>query len=395
MPTPVTVVATVFIIALAIVRIVLVRRASEADHLINVMAGITAVGVLLREPAVAREVAPFVPGGLSTLFDVWHWTTVLTWTWGLGLWLLRAYGPVGYKTRFRITIAMAGALGVTMVLLSSPARAQGVSIAEYGGWRYGIYVGLLSAPAVFVSGYMLRTLPALRRRATSPREKNIVRILAVVAVLSVVPVSSLLLFAAPGALGVGTDFTRRMYDFASAGLASGEPQLLFGAVLALVVVPSCVRAAARLRQSARLYPLWRDLTAAAPEVVLSLRWRDRWGASPAERVERLRIEIRDAAEIVARYVRPLPADVDELIESTIAEDDQELARLVTELVIAAQRRAAGRTGDSAGEPSAQAADVPGEDTLLRLWAPAKSLLPRTRMHLGQQPTGSQSCGGSS
>ncbi|WP_067472098.1 DUF6545 domain-containing protein [Nocardia amamiensis] len=374
LPTPVTVVATVFIVSFAIARIALVRRASEADHLINVIAGITAFGVLLREPAVARQVAGFVPGGLPTLFDVWHWTTVLTWTWGLGLWLLREYGPVRYKTRFRIAIGGAASLGVALILLSSPARAQGVSIAEYGGLRYGIYLGLLSTPAVFVSGYMLRNLPVLRLRATSPREANIVRILVVVAVLSVVPVSSLVLFAALGALGLGTDFTRHMYDFTSDGLASGEPQLLFAAVLTLVVVPSCARAAARLRQLTQLYPLWRDLTAAVPEVVFSLRWGDRWGATPAERVERLHIEIRDAAEIVARYARPLPAVIDELIESTITEDDQEHARLVTELVVAAQRLADSRKGESAGKPSAQAADVPDQDTLLRWWNPAKSLL---------------------
>ncbi|MEU2258661.1 DUF6545 domain-containing protein [Nocardia xishanensis] len=363
-----------FIVALAIIRIVLVRRATEADHLINMIAGITAIGVLLRDPAIARQLAGFTPGGLPTLFDVWHWTTVLTWTWGLGLWLLREHGPVRYRTRFRVAIGVAAGLGVAFVLLSSPARAHGVSIAEYGGWRYGIYIGLLSTPPVFVSSYMLRTLPVLRRRATSRREKNVVRILVVVAVLSVVPVSSLVFLAALGALGVGTDFAHQMYNFTSDGLASGEPQLLFGAVLALAIVPSCARAVARLRKLGRLYPLWRELTAAVPEVVLSLRWVDRWGASPAEREERLHIEIRDAAEIVARYVRPLPVAVDELIERTVDDDDQEHARLVTELVMAAQRLADSRNGEPAGEPSAQPANVPDEDTLLRLWAPTKSLL---------------------
>lgn len=375
LPAAYTTSAVLFIAVLATLRITLVRRASLADHIINVFWGILAIGVALREPVIARQVAPLVPGGLPTLFDVWHWTTVLTWAWGLGLMLLHKYGPGRFVARFRAAVGVAVLIGVAFLVLSTPARAQGISVAEYGGWRWGVYIGLLSAPAILVSAYMLPTLGMMRQRATTPRDRMVVRVLYVIASLSAVPVAFCALFATLDANGIATGFAGPMYKTTSDGLASGEPQLIFATILSLVVVPSCLRAVTRLRQLARLEPLWRELTAAVPGVVLTLRWSDRWGASPAERLERLHIEIRDAAEIVARFTLPLPVTVDELIDSTVAEDDQEQLRLVAELVLAA-RLLTERGGGSrfTDQPTAAVADLPDEDTLLRLWLPAKSLL---------------------
>ncbi|KZM70402.1 DUF6545 domain-containing protein [Nocardia terpenica] len=371
-PSYITVSALVFILVLAVIRIGLVRRASQADHLINIMAGIAAVGVLLREPAVARQLARFTPGGLPTIFDAWHWTTVISWATAFGLWLLREYGPVRYRPRYRLVLAGSAGIGIVLLVLSSPARSRGISIADYGGWRYGAYIALLSVLPIVVSALMSRTLLALRQRATTRHERVVVRILFIVIALSVLPVSSLILFATLNTVGFNVEIVRQMYRFTSDGLASGEPQLLFCAILGASIVPSCTRAVMCQIRLFRLRSLWRELTAAAPEVVLSLKWADRWGASPAERVERRRIEIHDAAEIIARFTQPPPVAIDELITATVRSEDRKQTRDVLALIEAA--RCLSRNDMPFTQPAPHGIVVPDEDVLRRLWSPAKRIL---------------------
>lgn len=100
-PVAVTGSATVLILVLAVFRIVLVRGTSQAERLVNLHAMVMGIGVFLREPVVARHLARFVPGGLSTIFDVFHWTMVVTWVIGLGLCLLSAVGAARYRARYR------------------------------------------------------------------------------------------------------------------------------------------------------------------------------------------------------------------------------------------------------------------------------------------------------
>ncbi|WP_327139063.1 DUF6545 domain-containing protein [Nocardia sp. NBC_01327] len=373
-PTPITALALMFVVIVTVTRIVLVRGVSPTDQLINALAVSCLIGVLLREPTIARLVMSFVPAGLPTLFDAWHWTTIFSWGCGLGILLVREYGPVRYKKPFRLVVATTIAIGIGFLVLSSPARSEGVSIAEYGGWRYGVYVGLLSAPPVFVSAYLLRTLVMLRRRVTTSREENVVRILFLVAILSMMPASSYLLLGALGISGREPAVTDRMYNFTANGLASGEPQLLFGAILVSVLVPSCRRAWVRVRQLRRLGPLWRDLTTAVPGVVLALRWADRWGAWPAERLERVKIEIRDASEIIAGTIVPLPAAIDRSIDNGVTEDDQENMRLVAELLLAVRSQPEVGYGRQSGGLTLRTSDLPDIDTLVRFWEPAKSLV---------------------
>ncbi|MBF6328233.1 DUF6545 domain-containing protein [Nocardia transvalensis] len=382
LPTWATMPATVFIIGIAIIRPALTPRTSIFGSLINTALGLDAVAAILREPVIALQVARVVPGGLPTVFDTWHWLTVTAWACGLGMVIFHEYGRVHFRIRFKIVIALSVAVGVVFLALSSPARAHGMaSIADYGGWRYGVYIGLYSTLPVVVSCYLV----VLKHRATGWRtttlwERIMVAAVVCFGVAHFLPVCLLVVSAALAAAGVGSELTHRIYDFVSDGLASGEPGLFVFTALVVVLARSAAQAVAQLlrldrdsRTARRLYPLWRDLTAAAPQVVFRPKWADDWNASSQERLYRRRIEIHDAAQIVARYVLPLPAVVDELIETAVPDIDQEDMRMVAELVMAAERLA-GNGGEPADEPTVCRADVPDQQILLRLWQPAKRLL---------------------
>ncbi|MFD6161779.1 DUF6545 domain-containing protein [Nocardia sp. NPDC060256] len=372
-PTWISFSATVFIVVIASSRILLVRHASHEDHLMNMWASITAAGVLLREPTIARHLEGWVPGGLPTLFDIWHWTTVASWVCGLGLFLRYEYGPVRYRTGFRAAIAFAVAVGVAFLVLSAPARSEGISIADHGGWRYGVYVGLCWALPMVVAPYMGRRMATLMRHTTTRYERAAVIIVAIAAVVSGLPMAALPFFAGLGAAGVDTEFARHGYQLTSDWFASGEPQLYIGALIFAAFIYPSVRAGAQLIRLRQLRPLWRELTDAAPEAVLVLRWNDRWNTGPAERLNRRRIEIRDAVKIVARYTEPLPVAVEELIATTIDKGEQKGMREAVALVIAAHLLGSGDSG-SVTPLNGTRPQVPDVEVLLRLWTPAQSLL---------------------
>ncbi|WP_067470235.1 DUF6545 domain-containing protein [Nocardia amamiensis] len=122
----------------------------------------------------------------------------------------------------------------------------------------------------------------------------------------------------------------------------------------------------------RLYPVWRDLTAATPEVVLTLRPGDRRGSSTAERLHRRRVEILDAAAIVGRWAVPVPEDLDHLVEdSDVSEYDREALRSVRELAAASWRLVAIGGTHRAGDPPLSHYHVPDLKTLVRFWQPAR------------------------
>ncbi|KAA8889218.1 hypothetical protein F3087_09680 [Nocardia colli] len=385
LPTWATMPATVFIVAVAILRPVLTPRTTIFGSLINTVMGIDAAAAILREPVIARQVARVVPGGLPTVFDAWHWLTVSAWACGLGMVMFREYGRVHFRIRFKIVIVLSVIVGIAFLALSNPARVHGMaSIADYGGWRYGVYIGLYSTLPLVVSCYLC----ALKYRAIAWRTTTRWEWIMVVATIcfgiaNFLPVGSIAVAAALDAAGVGHELTQRTFDLVSHGLASGEPGLFLFAALVAVLARSTAHAVVQLlrldrdsRTARRLYPLWRDLTAAAPQVVFRPKWADDWNAPAQERLHRRRIEIHDAAQIVGRYVLPLPDAFDELVETTVADIDQEHLLLVAELVMAAERLS-GNGGEPADEPTVCRADVPDQQTLLRLWQPAIRLLRST------------------
>ncbi|WP_067651263.1 DUF6545 domain-containing protein [Nocardia harenae] len=381
LPTAITVAATAFIVAVTAIRLTLIGRTSAFGRLINTLLALDATAALLREPIIARRLADRIPGGLATVFDAWHWLTVVAWACGMGMVLLRAYGPVRYRIRFAAVLGSTALLGLFFLILSAPARAgAAVSIAEYGGWRYGVYIALyLALPVIVSCQFYLLKKRGLAWRATTPWEKFTVNALIGLGIASLLPVCSLMITAALDAAGMDTAPTRAVYDLAVGGVTSGEPGLFVFAAVVVIFVPSSTRAVLQFlrldsesRCARRLHAVWDDLTTAAPGVVLRLRRVDSWRAAPRERLHRRRMEIHDAAEIVARYVRPLPTGIDDYIEATVAERDQESVRLVAELVLAAARLT--ECGGQPGDATARRTDVPDERTLLRLWAPATTIV---------------------
>ncbi|PXX71270.1 hypothetical protein DFR70_101692 [Nocardia tenerifensis] len=382
LPTGVTLSVTLFIILITLIRLALTLHTSIFGRLINTLLGFDAAAAFLREPIFAEHVARVIPGGLPTVFDTWHWLTVTAWAFGLGMALLHENGPVRYRIQFRIVLGLSAGIGLAFLVLSGPARAQGMSsVAEYGGWRYGVYIALYSALPVLVSCYYyVLKIRGTVWRTTTLWERISVATLVLFGIASSLPVCLMAIAAILDAAGAGNAFTQGIYDSVSKGFVSGEPGLFIFAALTLVFIPSSAQAIVQLlrmdaesRAARRMYPVWRDLTAAAPQVVFQLKRADSWNVSPQERLHRRRMEIHDAAEIVARYVAPLPVAVDELVESTVEEDDQEHMRMVAELALACHRLTEGGK-DPTGEPTARGAEVPDEQTLLRLWQPAKSLL---------------------
>ncbi|MFI7000179.1 DUF6545 domain-containing protein [Nocardia sp. NPDC050175] len=391
MPAGLTISATVFIVVITLIRLALTLHTSIFGRLINTLLGFDAAAAFLREPVFARHVARVIPGGLPTVFDTWHWLTVTAWAFGLGMALLHENGPVRYRIQFRMVLGLSAAIGLAFVVLSAPARAHGMaSIAEYGGWRYGIYIALYSALPVLVSCYYyVLKIRGTVWRTTTLWERITVATLVCFGIASSLPVCLMAVSAILDFAGAGNQFTYSIYNTVSDGFASGEPGLFIFVALVTVFIPSSTQAVVQLlrldgesRAARRIYPIWRDLTSAAPQVVFQLKRADSWNVSPQERLHRRRMEIHDAAEIVARYVLPLPTTVDELIETTVDEDDQEHLRMVAELVMAAQRLTDGG-GEPTGEPAARGADLPDEQTMLRLWQPAKVLLHTTTVTAAQ------------
>ncbi|WP_406232060.1 MAB_1171c family putative transporter [Nocardia sp. NBC_01009] len=101
------------------------------------------------------------------------------------------------------------------------------------------------------------------------------------------------------------------------------------------------------RTCRRLLPLWRDLTAAVPEIVMPVDARH--GSDPATRLLRMTVEIRDAMLHLGAY---LPAETDETQRNTVREpeSDRGTTDYAHRLIRAAQARKAGLPPAGTGAP---------------------------------------------
>ncbi|MFD0362799.1 MAB_1171c family putative transporter [Nocardia sp. GCM10030253] len=101
------------------------------------------------------------------------------------------------------------------------------------------------------------------------------------------------------------------------------------------------------RTCRRLLPLWRDLTAAVPEIVMPADARH--GSDPATRLMRMTVEIRDAMLHLGAY---LPAETDETQRNTVREpeSDRGTTDYAHRLMRAAQARKAGLPPAGTGAP---------------------------------------------
>lgn len=370
------------------VRLVAVRT-TPMDRMTNLSIVLVILAAFLREPAIARHVASVTPGGLPVLFDVWHWLLLQSLTGAVGMLLMHRLGPHRYKLPVHALMGSAGILGIAFFVLSVPAHVRGVSIPDYGGWRYCAYSVLYSAYAAAVLLYALKLLVSIRVRARTAWPLTVVTAANLFVYADVATTSLISVDALSRACRISNRFTEITRHLSSGELTT--PFLVVTVLLALpsgAVVTQILRVDADSRAVRQLQPIWRYLTAAAPEVVLPLSWTDRRNGTPAERLHRCRVEVLDAAEIVSRYTDPLPDELDTVVERNVDEDDQEDARSVLELMCAAQRLATlGADRRLAGQPSPTRQPIPDLDTLLRLWEQATSLLLRA----GNLPQGSHQC----
>ncbi|WP_405183716.1 DUF6545 domain-containing protein [Nocardia sp. NBC_01377] len=376
----------IFVAVVAVARLTLVHSSTGERH-INKLVALATATALLREPAIAARVAPVVPGGAPTLYTVWHALFVLMSALFVGLFLLWDRGLAQYRKPQRRVVLLACAIGVALFVVAEPARRAGMSIPEAGGWRYAVYCSLTAA--LLVGFCVCNSRPVLMLRTQTQKERLVVLFL-YVAACGTTLVSALM---ACGAMMRAAGMSNLFTDFAH---LNGSCELLLPLLFLghATLVPSVLRSAAKLarldpdsRALRRLYPVWRDLTAAVPGVVLELNRIDRRGATTAEHLHRHRVEIMDAAAIVGHYTAPLPDAVDELIENSESdEDEREDLRRVLELAAAAWRLKAVGGVHHAGDPLIAQYCTPDLKILAELWESAKELMEQATAHELNCPT---------
>lgn len=371
-----TIMSLTLVVTVTVVRLLLVRS-TTAERLINKIVLLGTLTALLREPAIAAQVAPFVPGGAPMLFDLWHALFLVTCGYFVGLFLLWDLGVERYRQPMVRTVAVSCVTGILLIALGEPARDAGVSVPDAGGWRYGAYFVAYAGLLVIFCLWQLRPVVTLRKRTSSRRETCVVVILFLMVANGAVIMSMMAVGNVMGAAGIDNAYT----DLAYLG-ASGEPLLLWVVLGCAALVPSALQAVTQAlridadsRELRRLYPVWRDLTAATPMVVFTLHRSDRRGSTPAEKLHRRRVEILDAAAIIGRYIEPLPDAIEELVEvSDASGEDREDLRDVLALAVAAWRISSLGGTERAGGPTQPQYTVPDVETLAQLWNSAQSLV---------------------
>ncbi|WP_280302693.1 DUF6545 domain-containing protein [Nocardia abscessus] len=378
-PVWLTIAALAFVVVVAVVRVALVHS-TAVQRLINRIVLFATVSMLLREPAIATRVDDIVPGGLATLFDMWHLLWLIAIALVVKLVSLCSRDAVHSGWSLSLVVGLSCLVGIGLLVLSQPARVTGISIPDAGGWRYGVYFVCCAVLLVAFCLFTFQPVMALRKRSPTQRETMAVMLVFLLMCADTIATT----VTAAGAVTSRAGSDNALSDFACLG-ASGEPMLLWVVLGCAGLVPSVVRAVAQLlrmdddsRELRRLDPVWRDLTGAVPGVVLTLSRADRRGAPRAELLHRRRVEILDAAAIVGRYAAPLPEGIDRTIEKNLPdEDDQEAFRCVVELAAASWRLRAIGGVRMAGEPMLGHYSVPELELLARYWKPARSLFAST------------------
>ncbi|WP_307649953.1 MAB_1171c family putative transporter [Nocardia xishanensis] len=148
------------------------------------------------------------------------------------------------------------------------------------------------------------------------------------------------------------------------------------------------------RTCRRLLPLWRDLTAAVPQIVMPAD--PRHGSDPATRLLRMTVEIRDAMLHLGPY---LPPETDETQRNTVPEpeSDRALTDYAHRLIRAAQARKAGLPPAGTGAPPPLPVIAHDFDTelshlmdLARVWPRARAAAePADRASVDQRTTGNR------
>jgi hypothetical protein len=167
-PVWLTTTALVFVVVVAVVRVALIRS-TAVQRLINRIVLFATASMLLREPAIATRVDNIVPGGLATLFDMWHllWLIAIALLVKLVLLCSRDAAQSGWS--LSLVVGLSCLVGIGLLVLSQPARATGISVPDAGGWRYGVYFVCCALLLVTFCLLTFQPVMALRKRAPTQR----------------------------------------------------------------------------------------------------------------------------------------------------------------------------------------------------------------------------------
>ncbi|NLG54526.1 MAG: hypothetical protein GX542_02575 [Rhodococcus sp.] len=350
------------------------------DRHTNIICVLVFAAAVLREPSVAQFLSPLLPP--AVVFDAWYVLFLFGVVQCVMLFQLSGHRQVRYAQSVRIWLC-SGFVAVIMLMLSGYARGSGTEIWNRDHWTSAAYFALYAAAIAAVCLYSCTQVPRLWRRATRWRERLAVGLIAGVGLFGSIDVSIFALGAISEVAGwqswIAAGTTFRM---------SGEPLVLFGGAAFLTLVASAVSGVMRgMRMDAisrnveALEPVWRDLTDAAPGVVLQLAFRDRLGATPKERWMRRPQEIEDALVVVSGYVHPLPEELDLAIDEWPDDGDAEVLRSVAELVVATRYMVETPPQSRIRGSLAVAMQSMSIEDLRRWWPIAKDLVAHRSLHL--------------
>ncbi len=155
--------------------------------------------------------------------------------------------------------------------------------------------------------------------------------------------------------------------------ASGELILPFVALAAISLIPSVLSMLVRSlrldgasKLERELRPLWRDVTAAVPEVVLPRSRRHLVLRSSDERLHRTRVEIHDALAVVARYAPALPSEL------PTEDRDKAIAECAAVLAATSHELAAAQGSDDLVVSAGSVPPWLELEELAAVWPPASS-----------------------
>ncbi|MFD8249535.1 MAB_1171c family putative transporter [Nocardia sp. NPDC059691] len=287
-PAPIAIPLIVFVAVVVLGRLIVLHHAA-VDRLLNrALLWGTATLVLLE-----RGVAP----GIGSLLHQLSMVTLLMEVAGLygaaRLW--SGADPVSASARQRV-YDLTGLVGGAIILaVGTPARQEGRLLGQASDWPTVVVWSILWLPLLAAGRLAWRAALRELRSAESTAAERIVyaTLLVTLVVGSAGLVVSAVRLAAPG-----TAADPAMVRWAAPTFAAST----LGAALLAVPLLAGLRARAGLdragRYCRRLRPLWRDLTAAVPEVVLE---PDITLGSEA-RLIRMTVEIRDALMHLRHYL---------------------------------------------------------------------------------------------
>jgi hypothetical protein len=284
---------------------------------------------------------------------------------------------LGRDARPSVAYLVAILCAAATVLLGTPARTHGITTFDYTGATMAAYWSVYSLPVVVSATVGLRAcVPALRNR---PDRLEIALYGAICAILVAHLGYSCVIFVNAMLLASG----RR--TALAAGLGASYTDVVLGFGLVLIVpgaVPLVARGVERLkldrwsRRRRQLLPLWRDLTAACPEIV-HLAPAGVTDHQTRYLLHRTIVEIRDCIVILSRYATPIPTAVNAAITAT--KGHGEMLTYAAKIAFAAAAKTRGDSMSGATLTRQSTADdlLDETDELTRLalvWPRAKTIV---------------------